>query len=53
MLAIILLVFAVVLLILVLVNVPISQRVLNILFLILVIFVLVHNAGWLGNIRID
>jgi hypothetical protein len=50
--SIILLVFAVVLLILILANVPVSQRALNILFLILVIFMIIAGAGWLNNITV-
>jgi hypothetical protein len=47
MIQIILLIFAVVLLVLVISNVPVSQKVLSILFLLLVIFVIVNGAGWL------
>jgi len=43
-----LLVFAVVLLVLILANVAVSQRTLNILFLILMILVLCNNSGWFG-----
>ena len=52
MLLIILLVFAAVLLVLIIAGVPVSQKALNILFLILVILLILERTGWVNRIGV-
>jgi hypothetical protein len=41
------LIFAIVLLVLVVANVPVSQKALNILFLLMIVLLCVNGAGWI------
>lgn len=47
--SIVILVFAAVLLVLIIAGVPVSQKVLNILFLVIVIAMIANTEGWLGK----